>query len=454
MIDSNPKIPEGKLPPQNIDAEKSLLGSLMIDPNAIFKVVDFLLIKDFYKDVHQKIYQTMIELFEKKEPIDFLSVSSRLKEKKELGKIGGTSYLTTLVNFVPTASHIMNYAKIVQQKRILRELISASYEIGEMGHKESEDVDVLLDNAEKKIFGIAQKSLSQRFVPIKETLTETFNRIDELSKHKGTLRGIPTGFTKLDNVLAGLQKSDLIVLAARPSLGKSALAIDIARYVACENKIPVGIFSLEMSKDQVIDRLIAVQADIDLWKLRTGRLSDSGEDNDFERIQRTMATLSESPIYIDDTAGSNVLQMRAMARRLQGDQGLGLLIIDYLQLMESRNPNLAMIQQVTENSRALKGLARELNIPVLVLSQLSRAVEQRTPQVPRLSDLRESGAIEQDADVVLFIHREDRYKPNTERKNVADILIAKHRNGPVGKVELYFDEPRVSFKNIEKGYEE
>jgi len=454
MISSNSKKSERNLPPQDIEAEKSLLGSLMIDPDAIFKVVDFLLIKDFYKDTHQKIYETITELFEKREPIDFLSVSSKLKAKKELERIGGASYLTSLANLVPTASHISNYAKIVQQKRILRDLIIASYEIGEMGHKESEDVDVLLDNAEKKIFSIAQKSLSQRFVPVKEILGETFKRIDELSKNKGTLWGIATGFTKLDNVLAGLQKSDLIILAARPSLGKSALAIDIAKHVACENKIPVGIFSLEMSKDQVIDRLIAVQADIDLWKLRTGRLSDQGEDNDFERIQKTMANLSESPIYIDDTAGSNVLQMRAMARRLQGDKGLGLLIVDYLQLMESRNPNLAMIQQVTENSRALKGLARELNIPVLVLSQLSRAVEQRTPQIPRLSDLRESGAIEQDADVVLFIHREDKYRPNSERKNIADILIAKHRNGPVGKVELYFDEPRVSFKNIEKGYEE
>ena len=393
MADSNSKTGEGRLPPQNIEAEKSLLGSLMIDPDAIFKVVDFLLTKDFYKDTHQKIYQVITELSEKREPIDFLSVSSRLKEKKELEKIGGASYLTTLVNFVPTASHIANYAKIVQQKRILRDLISASYEIGEMGHRESEDADILLDDAEKKIFSIAQKSLSQRFVPIKEILGETFDRIDELSKHKGTLRGIPTGFKKLDNVLAGLQKSDLIVLAARPSLGKSALAVDIAKYVACEKKIPVGIFSLEMSKDQVIDRLVAVQANIDLWKLRTGRLSDQGEDNDFERIQRAMATLSESPIYIDDTAGSNVLQMRAMARRLQADQGLGLLIIDYLQLMESRNPNTTMIQQVTENSRALKGLARELNIPVLVLSQLNRAVEQRVPQIPRLSDLRESGCL-------------------------------------------------------------
>ncbi len=450
---ANNGLPE-KLPPQNIEAEKSLLGCLMIDTEAILKVVDFLIPRDFYKEAHQKIYQSMVDLFERREPIDVLNVSSRLKEKNQLEEIGGVSYLTELVNSVPTASHILSYAKIVQQKRILRDLIEVSQEIGSLAYQESEDVDILLDQAEKKIFSIAQKSLTQTFTPVKETLEETFKRIDELSKHKGGLRGIPTGFRALDNILAGLQKSDLIILAARPSLGKSALACDIARYVACQHKIPVGIFSLEMSRDQIVDRLIAAQADIDLWRLRTGRLSDEGEDNDFERIQRAMGVLSEAPIYIDDAAGSNILQMRAMARRLQADKGLGLLIVDYLQLMEPRNPSQSMVQQVTENSKALKSLAKELNIPVLAISQLSRAVEQRSPQIPRLADLRESGSLEQDADVVLFIYREDRYKPNTERKNIADIIIAKHRNGPVGKVELYFDEPRVSFRDIEKGYNE
>ena len=361
------ELPE-KLPPQDVEAEKSLLGCLMIDPEAILKVADFLLPRDFYKDAHQKIYSAMLDLFEKREPIDVLSVSSRLREKNQLEEIGGVAYLTELVNSVPTASHVLTYAKIVQQKRILRDLIEASYEIGQMAYNEAEDVDVLLDRAEKKIFSIAQKSLTQTFTPVKETLEETFKRIDELSKHKGGLRGIPTGFRALDNILAGLQKSDLIILAARPSLGKSALAIDIARNVACNYKIPVGIFSLEMSKDQIVDRLIAAQADIDLWRLRTGRLSDEGEDNDFERIQRAMGVLSEAPIYIDDVASSNILQMRAMARRLQADKGLGLLIVDYLQLMEPRNPSLSMVQQVTENSKALKSLAKELNIPVLALS--------------------------------------------------------------------------------------
>lgn len=443
-----------KFPPQNIEVEKSLLGCLMIDPQAIYKVADFLNSEDFYKIAHQKIYSAIIDLFSKRTPIDLLNVSNRLKEKKEFEEIGENSYLISLINTVPTAAHVLDYAKIVQQKRILRDLISASHEIGEMGFNEQEDVDFLLDKCEKKIFSIAQKSLTQTFTPVKETLEETFKRIEELSEHKGKLRGVPTGFRALDNRLAGLQKSDLIILAARPSFGKSALAIDIARHVACQHKIPVGIFSLEMSKDQIVDRLIAAEANIDLWKLRTGRLSDEDENNDFERIQRAMGILSEAPIYIDDAAGIDILQMRAMARRLQANVGLGLLIIDYLQLMGSRSTSFSMVQQVTENSKALKSMAKELNVPVLVLSQLSRAVEQRTPSIPRLADLRESGSIEQDSDVVIFINREDRYKPETERKNIADIIIAKQRNGPIGKTELYFEDTRATFRDIEKRIEE
>ena len=440
----------GKLPPQNIEAEKSLLGSLILDKNAIVKVADYLQSKDFYKQSHQQIYQAVIELFEKGEPVDLLAVSTRLKEKNLLEEIGGNGYLTELINTVPTATHISNYAKIVQRKRILRDLISSSQEINIIGHDEEEDIDVLLDRAEQRIFSIAQKSLTQRFIPIKEGLEGAFERIDSLSKHKGGLRGLPTGFTTLDNILAGLQKSDLIILASRPSLGKSAMAVNFAANIAINKKIPVGIFSLEMSKDQIIDRLIAGLANIDLWRLRTGRLSSEGEDNDFSRIRDAMAMLSGAPIYIDDAASSNVLQMRAMARRLQASHGLGLIIIDYLQLMESRNPMANIVQQVSEISKALKGLARELNVPVLALSQLSRAVEHRSPQIPRLADLRESGSLEQDADVVLLIYREDRYNPETSKKNIAEIIIAKHRNGPIGKVELYFDEQRVCFRNLEK----
>ncbi len=443
-----------KLPPQDIESEKSLLGCLMIDPDSILKVADFLLPRDFYKEVHKTIFSAMLELFEKREPIDVLSITAKLKAKNQLEDIGGASYLTQLVNIVPTASHIAHYAKTVQQRRILRQLISAGHEIQQLAQDESREADEILDQAEKKIFSIAQMSLTQGFIPVKDALEETFKRIDELSKQKGGLRGVPTGFRALDNLLAGLQKSDLVILAARPSLGKSALAVNIAHHVASKYKIPVGIFSLEMSKDQLIDRLLAAEADIDLWRLRTGKLSDQGENNDFERIQKAMAVLSEAPIYIDDIASSNILQMRAMARRLAANKGLGLLIIDYLQLMDHRNPSLSITQQVTENSKALKGLAKELNVPVLAISQLSRAVEQRTPQIPRLSDLRESGSLEQDADVVMFISREDKYKENSERKNIADIIIAKHRNGPVGKIELYFDETRVTFRDVEKGYSE
>ena len=455
MANNSPNIglPE-KLPPQSIEAEQSLLGCLMLDKDAIVKVVDFLGPRDFYRGSHQEIYQAASDLFEKGEPIDFLSLVNRLREKGQLEEIGGNSYLAELVNSVPTASHVLNYAKIVQRKRILRDLIGASYEIGLLGYNEVEDTDLLLDQAEKKIFSIAQKSLNQNFILVKETLEDAFERIERLSRHEAGLRGLPTGFTALDNILAGLQKSDLIILASRPGLGKSALAANIATNIAISQKVPVGIFSLEMSKDQVVDRLIASLANVDLWRLRTGRLSGEGDDNDFVKIQQAMGILSEAPIYIDDAASSNILQMRAMARRLQAQAGLGMIIVDYLQLMDPRNPMSNIVQQMTEISKSLKGLARELNIPVVALSQLSRAVEQRSPQVPRLSDLRETGAIEQDADVVLFIYREDKYRPETERKNIADIIIAKHRNGPVGKVELYFEERFASFRNLEKGYEE
>lgn len=440
----------GQLPPQNKEAEVCLLGSLMIDVNAIVRVADSLLVEDFYFPEHQKIYRAMLDLFQRNTPIDVISVSNTLKEKNQLDEAGGQAYLSELVSSVPTASNVANYAGIVQKKRILRDLISASHEIEAVARNEAEDSDVLLDQVEKKIFGIAQKSLTQRFRPLKEGLENTFERIDQLSKHKGGLRGLSTGFTKLDNALAGLQKSDLIILAARPSMGKSALALDIARQAAVFGKVPVGIFSLEMSQDQIIDRMLASQANVDLWKLRTGRLSEKGEQNDFARIQGALGILSEAPIFIDDSSGINILQMRAMARRLQANYGLGLLIVDYLQLMQPMNSMQSMVQQVTENSRALKGIAKELDIPVLVLSQLSRAVEQRTPHRPRLSDLRESGSIEQDADVVMFIYREDFYKENPSQENVADIIIAKHRNGPIGQVPLYFDGPRVTFRNLEE----
>lgn len=445
-----------RLPPQNIEAEQSVLGSLMLDKDAIIKVSDILKSDDFYRGVHQSIFETMLELSEQREPIDLLSVSNRLEEKERLEDTGGTSYLTDLINTVPSAANIIHYAKIVQKKKLHRDLIDAARSITQLGYQEIEDVENLLDEAEKRIFAVSQRSLKQYFLPLKPALEEAFERIDALHKGGGpTFRGLPTGFYELDNILAGFQKSDFIILASRPSLGKTTLSLDIARHVAINQRVPVGLFSLEMSSSQVVDRLLCAQAKVDPWKLRTGRLSSEGEDNDFSRIQDAIGILSESPIFIDDTPSSTVMEVRTKARRLQAEHGLGLVIVDYLQLMdEPRIRTDNMVQKVTEISRRLKALAKELDIPVLALSQLSRAVEQRSLQIPRLADLRESGSLEQDSDVVLFIHREDQYKKDTERKNIADIIIAKHRNGPTGRVELFFNDNFVSFQSLEKRYEE
>jgi replicative DNA helicase len=435
-----------KLPPQNTEAEQCLLGCLMLDKDAIVKIVDFIQADDFYKGIHQDIYQAMSELYQKSDPIDILSVSARLKERNKLEDIGGSAYLTSLINTVPTATHISNYAKIVRQKKILRDLISASEEIGLSAFDESEDVDFLLDKAEKTVFEIGQRALTKNFIAIKDILPETFERLDALAKHHGSLRGVPTGFKDLDNKLSGLQKTDLVILAARPGMGKTSLALDIARHVAVRENLPVGIFSLEMGKDQLADRLIASTGNIEAWHLRTGQLTN----DDYSRIQHAMGSLSDAPLYIDDAGSVNILQIRAMARRLQSTKGLSLLIVDYLQLMEPMNRFASPVQQVTENSRALKMLAKELEVPVLVLSQLSRAVESRVPQIPRLSDLRESGAIEQDADVVMFIYREDFYNENSLKPGVAQVIIEKHRNGATGSIELYFEKSQASFKDLDK----
>lgn len=443
--------------PQDEEAEKSILGSIMLDQEAMVKVADFLTPDDFYKKAHRIIYNIMLELYGKNEPIDILSVSSKIKEKELDKEIGGISYLTSLVNSVPSPAHIVHYGKIVQRKRILRDLINTSYQIHELVYdKNNDDIDMILDEAERKIFSIAQSSIKQDFLPIKSMLEDAFGRIEKLHQGPNNFRGVSTGFTDLDNYLGGLQRSDLIILAARPSLGKSALSLDIARHIATNEKAPVIIFNLEMSKDQIVDRFIAAQANVDLWKLRTGRLSSAQEngENDFVRISNAMATLSEAPIFINDTPIINVIQIKAIARRLQSKQGLGLIVVDYLQLIQSRNYYDNRVQEISEISRSLKALARELNVPVLALSQLSRAVEQRPHQIPRLADLRESGSIEQDADVVLFIYKEDKDKTNSEKNNVADIIIAKHRNGPTGTVKLYFNENTVNFKNLDKQHSE
>lgn len=436
-----------RMPPQNLDAERSVLGSLMLDPKAIDIVIDILDSEDFYSPKHQFVYQAMVDLYEKKEPIDVLSISSRLKDKKQLDNIGGSSYLAELVNSVPTASNAKHYAEIVHKKSVLRDLIESSGHISQLGYNEENEIDELLDEAEKRIFSIAKMSTKQRFSNIKSALVDAWERFDRLHKTKGEIRGVPTGFSDLDNLLAGLQKSDLIILAARPAIGKSALALDIARNVACNN-IPVGIFSLEMSTQSLVDRLIAAEARVDSWKLRTGRITD---DDDFKSIRNALDKLSAAPIFIDDESSVNVLQMRAKARRLQAEHGLGLLIVDYLQLMVPRSSSDNMVQQMTEISRSLKGLARELEVPVLAISQLSRAVESRNPPIPKLHDLRDSGSIEQDADVVMFIYREDKYKENSDKKNMAQIMVEKHRNGPTGRIELYFNPEKVSFSSVAKG---
>ena len=445
---STPEELAGRVPPQDIEAEQSVLGGIMIDKNAMSKVADLLVAEDFYRTGHQKIYAVMLEFFSKGQPIDILTVSSRLREQGELEEIGGMSYLSELVNAVPTASHIAHYGKIVNKKRVLRDLLSASFEIGELATHEEKDTEEILDAAEQKIFSVFQRIVSKAFQHIKQGLSEAFERIDLLHKQKDELRGVPTGFKTLDNILAGLQKSDLIILAARPSVGKSSFALDIARNAATEYKIPVGIFTLEMSRDQVIDRLISAESNVPLWKIRTGRLSEEGSPNDFELIQEAMARLDEAPIFIDDTPSPTVIQMRAMARRLKAESGLRLLIVDYIQLIQPDTRSDNMVQQMTEISRSLKGLARELNIPVIAISQLNRQVEQRPNQIPRLSDLRESGAIEQDADVVMFVHRKNREDEPTLRDNLTDIVVAKHRNGPLGKATVLFADQYASFRNL------
>lgn len=441
---------ELRVPPQNIEAERSVLGALMLDKDAIIKIANLIRLGDFYRDDHNLIYEAMVELYEKREPIDVLSLSNRLEEKNELDKIGGSSYLTSLVNSVPSSSNIEHYAKVVQKKSTLRKLIAAASEIAELGYKESEDVEKILDESEQKLFSVSQKYIKQDFVPIKSILESAFNRIDELHKGDHKLRGVPSGFPDLDNLLAGFQKSDLIIIAARPSIGKTSLALDLARQISVARKVPVGIFSLEMSSDQLIDRMLSAQSEVDLWRLRTGRLKSDEDDDDFQRIGEAMGILSEAPIFIDDAGSSNVMEMRTMARRLQAEHNVGLIIIDYLQLMEGRSGSDNRVHEISEISRALKQLAREINIPIIALSQLSRAVESRSPQIPKLSDLRESGSIEQDADIVMFLYREDREKPDTANKNIVEVHIAKHRNGPIGKISLFFNETTTSFKSLER----
>jgi len=437
-----------RVPPQSLEAEKALLGSIMMRPEVMYDLTDIVNDSVFYVDRHRLIWLAMMELHKKANPIDLLSLSSRLKEKELLEQIGGMSYLTELVHGVPSSSNAKYYAEMIQRKSVMRNLISASEHIAELGWNEAGELEETLDQAEKRIFEVTNFTGSHKFVELKDTLMEAWERLDRLHKSSGELRGVPTGFRDLDNKLAGFQKSDLIILAARPSMGKTALALDIARTVATQHNIPVGIFSLEMSSQQLVDRMLAAESKVDSWKLRTGK--NLSIENDFNAIKTAMDTLSRAPIFIDDQPANNILKMRAIARRLKSEKGLGLIIVDYLQLMvptQSRNSD-NVVQQVTEISRSLKHLARELEIPVIALSQLSRAVENRGGK-PKLSDLRDSGSIEQDADVVMFIHREAN-EEGGGKKQEAEILIEKHRNGPTGVVKLYFDQQKTTFMSMDK----
>jgi len=438
-----------KLPPQDIEAERSVLGALMLDKNAIIKIADLIIAEDFYQPSHSKIFNSIYELFNKNEPIDILSVSNKLKNKKQLNDVGGSTYLSELISGVPTATHISHYAKIIRDKKVLRDLITTSSEIAEKVFGSQKDSEHILDEIEQKIFSIAQKSSLKNFVLLKDELKDAYERIEKLHQGEKRLRGVTTGFNEIDHYLSGLQKSDLVILGARPSVGKTTFVLDIARNAAAAGHA-TAIFSLEMSREQVVDRLIAAEARVPLWRLRTGRLTDEIE---FQMIQEALDKLSQLQIFIDDTPSPNILQLRSMARRLQVEnKNLGLIIIDYVQLVLPRTNSENMVQQFTEISHGLKALARELNLPILAVSQLNRAVDQREIKIPRLSDLRETGSWEQDADVVMFIYRKDRDKqnPTLEEQNMAEIIIAKHRNGPIGSVQLKFDPEKVSFSQLDK----
>lgn len=445
---AEPKKEAGRIPPQNIEAEMSLLGAILIDDDTVADASEIIKPNDFYDKRHQIIFSAVMRLYEKHKPIDLLTLTEEIKKKKQLEIIGGSAYLTELTNYVPTSAHAKSYAEIIYQKSIRRKLIKASAEINEMSFDENSPSEELLEKAESELFSVSDQSLKQDLVSIESILTESFDRIEELHRNKGQLRGIRTGYKDLDNMTAGLQRSDLIILAARPAMGKTTFVSNLAYNVATIVKLPVLFFSLEMSKEQLIDRMLADASGVDSWNIRTGNLSDA----DFGKISDAMGEMAEAPIYIDDTPGLSILEMRTKARRAAHDQQLGLIVVDYLQLLQtSGNYQGNRVQEVSEISRGLKLIARELNVPLVALSQLSRTVESRNPPIPQLADLRESGSIEQDADIVSFIYRPGYYEPdNPDYQNITDLIIAKHRNGPVGKVQLYFHPERLRFMSLDK----
>lgn len=436
----------GKIPPHNVEAEQAVLGCMLLDSDIIPTVTELIRSEDFYRDDHREICEAIIDLAEMAKPVDIITVSEQLKLRGTLDNIGGLDYLAGITNGVPTTANARHYAKIVEEKSLLRKLIKAASDISGMSYEASEEAVYVLDKAEKSIFDILQKRNTQGFTHIKDVLLETFNRLEELYNSKSFITGIPTGFTDLDEKTAGLQNSDLVLIAARPGMGKTAMALNIAQYAAVQKHVPVAIFNLEMSKDQLVNRMLCSEVMVDSHKMRTGKL----EDDDWNKIAQALAPLSEAPIYIDDTPGISVMDIRSKCRRLKLEKNLGLVVIDYLQLMQGRGKTENRQQEVSEISRSLKILAKELNVPVVTMSQLSRGPESRTDHRPMLSDLRESGAIEQDADIVMFLYRDDYYNPDTEKKNIAEVIIAKHRNGSTGTIELRWFGEYTKFSNLKR----
>ncbi|NTV88897.1 MAG: replicative DNA helicase [Clostridiales bacterium] len=434
----------GRIPPHSLEAEQAALGCMLLDSEVIPTVTELIKGEDFYRDSHREIFEAIIDLEENALPIDLITVAEKLQLRGSLDAVGGLEYLTGLTSAVPSTANARHYTKIVEEKALLRKLIRVSSEIVNMGYEANEEAEYVMDRAEKAIYDIMEKRSTRGFTHIKDVLLETFSKLEELYNSKGYITGIPTGFTDLDFKMAGLQNSDLILIAARPGMGKTAMALNIAQYAAVHGKVPVAIFNLEMSKDQVVNRMLSSEVMVDSHKMRTGKL----EDEDWQKIATALGPLSDAPIYIDDTASISVMDIRSKCRKLKLEKNLGLVVIDYLQLMQGRGNNTNRQQEVSDISRALKILAKEINVPIICMSQLSRGPEQRTDHRPMLSDLRESGAIEQDADIVMFLYRDDYYNPDTEKKNVAEVIVAKHRSGSTGTIELRWFGEYTKFANL------
>lgn len=439
-------LPLEKIPPQNLDAEQSVLGAMIIDKEAVLKAVEVLKPEDFYRDSNGHIFQAIANLFERGEAIDLITLAEELRQTGLLDQVGGVAYVAGLANAVPTAANVEYYAQIVEEKSLLRQLISVSTRMARMGYEADDEVEILLDKAEQMVFELTQRKSVSSFTPLKTVLMNTFERIEFLFQNKGNVTGVPSGFSALDKMTSGFQPSDLVIVAARPSMGKTAFCLNIAQFASLKKNLPVAVFSLEMSKEQLVTRMLCVEAMVDQQKLRTGDLAE----DDWQKLTRAAGPMAQAPLFIDDTPGISIMEMRAKCRRLKSEHGLSLIVIDYLQLMSGGKKIENRQQEISEISRSLKALAREVQAPVIALSQLSRAVEQRQDKKPMMSDLRESGSLEQDADIVMFIYRDDYYNPETtDRPGRADIIIAKQRNGPVGSVELGFLKEFTKFVTLE-----